>query len=231
MTCKKDNNLIIAMFDKWTKLHFIPFLILDIQYMLMTGEPIYHNGNSYYYRGSIFTLIHSIFNVIALVFLIYIYAIIRLPCQWYFVLTIKKGTFSTLIFMSWISFYFDIFKYLTGEPISLLVIFLILIGLGAIIFSICFVDLTIIFLNLIYFLRFLANFSAKFKEYKYYFRGIATGTEIVLVFMTHSDRIPPASTFALIPFLLEPCIIPLLITFAMTINGTKQKSIKVKRYS
>jgi hypothetical protein len=61
--------------------------------------------------------------------------------------------------------------------------------------------------------------------------GWKLNENIDLVFMTHYDKIPPASILAFIAFPLEPSIINLLIILEATMKGTKQKFSKVNLYS
>ena len=52
-----------------------------------------------------------------------------------------------------------------------------------------------------------------------------------MVFVTHSDKIPPASTLTFTPLLPEPLLRALLIIIAIAIKGTKQKHTNVNLYS
>ena len=186
LTCKKDNNLINAMFGKWTKFNFIPFVIMFIQYI------IYNNVNTRLFK-SIF-IADLIFSIFGLISLLFIYVNINIPFEWYITLAIKKGAFSSLIFSLWLQFCNDIvILSLWKDNISdispksiqaMLIIWSILIGLGMIIFSFCFSDLMAIFLNLLFFINCLITFSILFKFTRGEVPSVLIGLEIICVLMT-----------------------------------------------
>ena len=97
-TCKKNQNLYNSMLGKKSKFHFIPLLfasalfIVNIIYEQNINKALY---NDIVVNRIIITSL--IFSVLTLSTLIYIYIQINIPCEWYLILTIKKGAFSCLI--------------------------------------------------------------------------------------------------------------------------------------
>ena len=86
------------MLGKQSKFHFIPLLFASALFIV---NIIYEqNINKELYNDIVLNRIiitSLIFSVLTLSTLIYIYIQIKIPCEWYLILTIKKGAFSCLI--------------------------------------------------------------------------------------------------------------------------------------
>ena len=150
----RDEKVYIGLFDNFAKFHFIPFLAIAGIYM--TNEIF--AGLIYYYEC---LYINTALSLAGLVLLIIVYAKIKLASKWFLVLFIKKGTFSGLIMLLWgnITLNIYIFRviYRAKSEVYPRIIFPIITGIGAIVFSFIFKDVMVLMINLIYNIKIIQN--------------------------------------------------------------------------
>ena len=135
-----------------------------------------------------------VFTFIALGFLIYVYTKTNLQAEWYIVLTIKKGLFSSLIVILWYNLFYtsiiigiinnlrgDIYSFLKGAGIS----FSILVGFGSLIFSLVFKDVIAAVTNLLIYIGLVSSFfgmNGKNGIMRSLYGGVADGViEIIIM--------------------------------------------------
>ena len=187
-TYKKNLNLYNDMLSSWSKFHFIPLLFISALFILGSNIGSYDGIDGYKYIKMLL-IFDIIFTIIALISLIIIYIKTTLNCDWYIVMAIKKGTYSTFIVLLWYNFFYTIIclravdcaiiyryqnkNYLDYEDklISLHkvtgILFSILFALGVFIFSLLFKDLMALFVNFLIYIGMVISFfnaSASVKE-------------------------------------------------------------------
>jgi len=190
---KGDDSITNPLFDRITKLHFIPlFLISFINIINQTGK---NRVRITAFESEL--IADLVFNLIALVFLIIIYAKTVLEHNWYIVLTIKKGLFSCLIILLWHNFFYlivlvgyavqsnrlsdNINNFLKGSGIA----GSLLVGIGGCIFSFVNKDLIAAATNFLLYVGMVNSFfgtTGKSKKMKIYTAGVADGV-IEIIFM------------------------------------------------
>ena len=184
-TCKKNQGLYDGMLDNRSKYHFIPLLLISILYIIAKNAKNVRSNNystileNYEYLRTLisFDLIFTIFGLISLV-LVYIFT--ELNSEWYIVMAIKKGVYSTFIILLWYNFFHMIvsfktinykikinkeattdedgdIKFLRGTGIS----FTIIIGIGSLVFSFIFKDLMAAFTNFLIYMGMVFAFFNK----------------------------------------------------------------------
>ena len=150
----RDEKVYIGLFDNFAKFHFIPFLAIAGIYM--TNEIF--AGLIYYYEC---LYINTALSLAGLVLLIIVYAKIKLASKWFLVLFIKKGTFSGLIMLLWgnitLNIYIFLAIYRAKDEVYPSIIFPIITGIGAIVFSFIFKDVMVLMINLIYNIKIIQN--------------------------------------------------------------------------
>ena len=112
-TCKKNQGLYDGMLDNRSKYHFIPLLLISLLYIIAKNAKNVRSNNystileNYEYLRTLisFDLIFTIFGLISLV-LVYIFT--ELNSEWYIVMAIKKGVYSTFIILLWYNFFVTI---------------------------------------------------------------------------------------------------------------------------
>jgi len=208
---KKNLKIYQSLFGQWSKYHFVPLILYSIMVMMTesASSELYKsiefeslsflsNNSPFGLKGSKtnirsladasdafnpkpFFAFYLIFGIFSLAALIFIYMKTEMNCDWYAILTIKKGAFSALIMEVWILIFESIFRlrYIDaanyGEDISSLtpedmedilngsypmsnlyktggVMFSLIIGIGAFLFGFIFKDIIILFLNFIIYL-------------------------------------------------------------------------------
>ena len=187
-TCLRNNNLFNGIFSKAGMFHFIPLLFISAIFFITRNfdkmediDVFYEVNNNNYYRD-IYRLKDSvrdkfkynrtllifdlIFTIIGLITLICFYCRMELKCPWYFIMTLKKGAFSTYIVLLWYNIFHIIislrslfvFIDIGGDDgldkndivnfyEKIGIAFSIVIGLIIIFFSIYFKDIMISFVN------------------------------------------------------------------------------------
>ena len=150
----RDEKVYIGLFDNFAKFHFIPFLAIAGIYMtneIFTGLTYY--GECFY--------INTALSLAGLVLLIIVYAKTKLASKWFLVLFIKKGTFSGLIMLLWgnitLNIYIFLVIYRAKDEVYPSIIFPIITGIGAIVFSFIFKDVMVLMINLIYNIKIIQN--------------------------------------------------------------------------
>ena len=137
------------------RFHFISFLFISGLYIFLKLEIFV--GKREEEPSKLFFSLIFIFSFLGCVSLIFFYIKTNLPCEWYIVLSIKKGCFSCLISYSWFLFIVSftliilLFGFLKDWKIdndknikALVSSFVIINNLGIIIFSFIFKDLIVL---------------------------------------------------------------------------------------
>ena len=109
-TCKKDQNLYNGMLGGNAKFHFVFFLFASalfiIDQLMKFGYFDDYRYDEYddYYESDFYKKLTKklmiadfIFSIFGIITLLFSYTQIKLACEWYIVLPIKKGTFSCFI--------------------------------------------------------------------------------------------------------------------------------------
>jgi len=203
-TCKKKQNFYDGMMGVWAKFHFIPLLFISALNITLayTTSPDSRDTDEIKFNKMLLVF-DIIFTLLALITLLIVYIKTELSCEWYLVLAIKKGFFSTFIVYLWYNLFYviiclravdvildgdDVTDRLTtffrGTGIAFAVIF----GIGSFIFSFIFNDVVAAFVNFLIYLglviEFFENYRKEFiKEYyKDDFNGVADGViDIVMM--------------------------------------------------
>ena len=161
----RDEKVYIGLFDNFAKFHFIPFLAIAGIYM--TNEIF--TGLNYDYECLI---INTALSLTGLVLLIIVYAKTKLASKWFLVLFIKKGTFSGLIMLLWGNITLNIYIFLPKSEVYSSIIFPIITGIGAIVFSFIFKDVMVLMINLIYNIKIIQNLYNIYYAYQNFYRRI-----------------------------------------------------------
>jgi len=187
-TYKKNLNLYNDMLSSWSKFHFIPLLFISALFILGSNIGSYDGIDGYKYIKMLL-IFDIIFTIIALISLIIIYIKTTLNCDWYIVMAIKKGTYSTFIVLLWYNFFYTIiclravdcaiiYLYQNKNYLDYIdnlnslfkvtgILFSILFALGVFIFSLLFKDLMALFVNFLIYIGMVISFfnaSASVKE-------------------------------------------------------------------
>ena len=203
-TCKRNQGLYDGMFGNLSRYHFIPILLIASIYIIVLNSNKEIDSLLKYTRKLL--IFDLIFNILGLISLIFIYIVTQLNTEWYFVLPIKKGMYSTFIILLWYNFFQIIislgsinyilrddynYEILIDDPIIKFytvvgILFVILFGLGCLVFSLLFKDIMAAFTT---FLIYLGMIEAFFNENKYeeeerknLFNGVADGV-LDIIFM------------------------------------------------
>ena len=201
-TCKRNQGLYDGMLGSSSRYHFIPLLLIASIYII--GE---NSGKGEDLKYSKKLLIFDlIFTILGLISLIFIYIVTQLNTEWYFVLPIKKGMYSTFIIILWYNLLHIIislrtidlrlsddfsFRQAEDEPIRKFflgagILCVILFGIGCLVFSILFKDIMAAFTTFIIYLGMIeASFTGiedNEDEKKDYFNGSADGV-LDIIFM------------------------------------------------
>ena len=186
---KGDYSIIDPLFTSATKFHSIPLLFFSFINISLQNKK---NGLEILdMEGEIIQ--DLVFTFIALGFLIYVYTKTNLQAEWYIVLTIKKGLFSSLIVILWYNLFYtsiligcintsaSIDSFLKGAGIS----FSILIGFGSLIFSLVFKDVIAAVTNLLIYIGLVSSFfgmNGKNELIRSFYGGVADGViEIIIM--------------------------------------------------
>ena len=178
-TCKKDTNVFEGMMGNWARFHFCPLLCVSALFIIgeCSDNPV-PKLNSHHWRDMLVS--GFVFTIIGLVTLIFIYIMTDLNTEWYFVLTLKKGTYSCLIVLLWYHFCYSIYplrdlhnkeakndgkslnrdNWLNGCGIAFSLIF----GIGSLIFAFFFKDLVVAGMNCLVYIGLTAYYFQIHKE-------------------------------------------------------------------
>jgi hypothetical protein len=179
---KKNQNIIEGMLGNWSKYHFIPLLFIASLYIISQSCRDYdYNGfENGLKKLKTLLIFNLIFTIIGFISLIVIYILTKLNSEWYIVMAIKKGVYSTFIILLWYNFFHMIvsfktinykikinkeattdedgdIKFLRGTGIS----FTIIIGIGSLVFSFIFKDLMAAFTNFLIYMGMVFAFFNK----------------------------------------------------------------------
>ena len=203
-TCKKKQNFYDGMMGVWAKFHFIPLLFisaLNITLAYTTSpDPLEKDEIKFNKMLLVFDII---FTLLALITLLIVYIKTELSCEWYLVLAIKKGFFSTFIIYLWYNLFYVIIclravdvildgddvndrltTFFRGTGIAFAVVF----GIGSFIFSFIFNDVVAALVNFLIYLGLVIEFFNNYRietikeDYKDNFNGVADGViDIVMM--------------------------------------------------
>lgn len=204
----RKESLYRGLFGEYSRYHFVPLIFYSSLKIVkesyeggLITNPI---GEEYKLPSGIsdafslraFYSFVLIFNILILVSIILIYFNSRMKCEWYIMITIKKGVYSILIMESWYGFFESIFflRYYDSSDNSdnLLnlykvggTIFILFIGIGAFIFAFFKKDIMILFVNFFIYLGMIMFFFGSYgpkDEEKELIYGNAEGIiEIVML--------------------------------------------------
>lgn len=166
---KKNQNIHNSLFGQYSKYHFIPLLFISA--IIIAVNELNGSFNNYNKRILIFDMIFTILGLISLVF---IYINIQLNDEWYIVMAIKKGFFSSFIILLWYNFW-NLIVYLktiddynSGSDDSLQdflkgtgISFPFIIGIGGFIFAFIFRDIIAAFTLFLIYLGCVIGFFGK----------------------------------------------------------------------
>ena len=186
-TCKKNQSLYDGMLGTLSRFHFIPLLCISALYIIAISAYyiLTNDSETIDVLKSYRTLItfDLIFTIIALGSLIVIYITTQIESEWYIVLAIKKGVYSSFIILllynffhiipsfRLINYYYDIFnfrdidrdevtKFLKRSGIAFTIIF----GFLSLAFSVFFKDLMAAFTTFLMYLGMVLSFFNKNKR-------------------------------------------------------------------
>lgn len=175
-TCKKNQNLYNGMLGGNSKFHFIFFLFASVLFIigqiLKTNGARIYDANKFIKNCYIADLVFSIFTIFILFFA---YTQIKIPCEWYIVLPIKKGTFSSFIPYLLLKIILDIIYLILikEESVSedfikaMIVIFILLLGLISFGISFIFKDIIVAFTNGIIYISLIIYYSLIIEDLKH----------------------------------------------------------------
>ena len=203
-TCKKKQDLYDGMMGTWAKFHFIPLLLISALFITVGTAKFngYIEEEKELKYNKMLLIFDIIFTLLALISLILIYIKIELNCEWYIVMTIKKGFFSTLIVFLWYNLFHVIICLRSIDCIladnydkdSLIIFFRstgiafsIAIAIGSFVFSFLFNDVAAAFTNFLIYLGFVLYFFVTNTEEKTKtarkddFNGVADGVIDIVI--------------------------------------------------
>ena len=203
-TCKKKQNFYDGMMGVWAKFHFIPLLFISALNITLayTTSPDSRDTDEIKFNKMLLVF-DIIFTLLALITLLIVYIKTELSCEWYLVLAIKKGFFSTFIVYLWYNLFYVIIclravdvildgddvkdrltTFFRGTGIAFAVVF----GIGSFIFSFIFNDVVAAFVNFLIYLGLVIEFFDNYRKeiikeyYKDDFNGVADGViDIVMM--------------------------------------------------
>jgi len=161
-SCKKDKHLYKSMFRGITKFHFVPLLLTSALLILQHISISFKISSETNQKNILIS--DLVIALLALGTFIITYIGMHLPCEWYIVLAIKKGTFSCLIPYLLYNSLFDIVILIEKEETAqiIAIISMILLAVVSLSLSCIFKDIIIAFINaLIYagFIIFCVSFN------------------------------------------------------------------------
>ena len=146
-SCKKDNHLYKSMFRGITKFHFVPLLLTSALLILQHISISFKISSERNQKNILIS--DLVIALLALGTFIITYIGMHLPCEWYIVLAIKKGTFSCLIPYLLYNSLFDIVILIEKEETAqiIAIISMILLAVVSISLSFIFKDIIMSFIN------------------------------------------------------------------------------------
>ena len=146
-SCKKDKHLYKSMFRGITKFHFVPLLLTSALLILQHISISFKISSERNQKNILIS--DLVIALLALGTFIITYIGMHLPCEWYIVLAIKKGTFSCLIPYLLYNSLFDIVILIEKEETAqiIAIISMILLAVVSLSLSCIFKDIIIAFIN------------------------------------------------------------------------------------
>ena len=146
-SCKKDKHLYKSMFRGITKFHFVPLLLTSALLILQHISISFKISSETNQKNILIS--DLVIALLALGTFIITYIGMHLPCEWYIVLAIKKGTFSCLIPYLLYNSLFDIVILIEKEETAqiIAIISMILLAVVSLSLSCIFKDIIIAFIN------------------------------------------------------------------------------------
>ena len=214
---KKNNNLKEGLFGKFSKFHFIPLIFYSVLNVIKEAAIItinkpdmednqlnyvmemcsYYNLSDAFDPKALFTL-YLILNIFTLLLFIILYIKTEMNCEWYIVMTIKKGIYSILIVEIWYQIFESIYSLRLMDvsddneaKINFMksagIFFSLIIGGGCLIFSFFFKNITVLFFNLLMYLGMIIGFygvKKQSKDEKEALNGDTEGILQILILIT-----------------------------------------------
>lgn len=181
-----NENVCSGLFDNFAKFHFLPFLIVSSLYIMTEAYGFFFFGLHLEDSYLIYLIFNAGFSLIGLVLLIIVYVKTKLSNSWHINFFIKKGVYSSLIMLLWGNILLDVYIFTIKSEIVITIIIPTVRTIGAIIFSLIFKDIIVLFINLLYNLNTIAN------HYKYSYVNDKTGwigekigyISLIMIFLT-----------------------------------------------
>lgn len=193
---KKNENLYQALFNQFAKYHCVAFILfsglaftIERQVMELNMNNMSHVSDSFSFKA--FSAFYMIFSLTTLCCIIFVYVCTNMACDWYIVMTIKKGIYSIIIAET-VQYFFDsIFMArlanIAGDDSAFVtlnktggIIFCILVFALVCTFAIIKKDIIMIFINFLMYCGMIFNFYTKAGT-QLYGSGIPVVCIIVLV--------------------------------------------------
>ena len=154
-SCKKDKHLYKSMFRGITKFHFVPLLLTSALLILQHISISFKISSETNQKNILIS--DLVIALLALGTFIITYIGMHLPCEWYIVLAIKKGTFSCLIPYLLYNSLFDIVILIEKEETAqiIAIISMILLAVVSLSLSCIFKDIIIAFINALIYVGFI----------------------------------------------------------------------------
>ena len=191
--CNKDSEFYDqTMFNQFSRFHFIPILCGAILFLIAETKD---NGNR---KDRERNIVGMVVVIISLASLIFIYIKTNLPGDWMSAI-IKKGAYSSLIAFEWYYFCYDIINLRINDEsyhVTTInacgIVFAVIIGVGALIFSFYFKDVVIPGIFFIFYIAmaiFFFGIDSDFRERYEYIKYIEGIIEIIMALFSLSEAI------------------------------------------
>ena len=184
-TFKRDPDLYVGMFGKLSKFHFIPLLCMSVLIFISRNAYSSISDEEKCQYNKMLIIFNIVFTSIGLISLLIVYFNTHLDCEWYIILAINKGLFSTLFVLFWYYIFYliitlkvvdysldyyrnkkDIEKDIQNLYNVTGILFSILIGYANLIFSFLFKDIMVAFVNFLLYFEFVIFFFHQLDEAK-----------------------------------------------------------------
>ena len=201
-TCKKDQNLYNGMLGGNAKFHFVFFLFASalfiIDQLMKFGYFDDYRYDEYddYYESDFYKKLTKklmiadfIFSIFGIITLLFSYTQIKLACEWYIVLPIKKGTFSCFIPYLIFKICLDLINFIierdydisTNLYKAIVILYFILIGLISLGLSFIFKDIIMAFTNGLIYIAYIINYSSSVENTEERLTGCVVFEGIIIV--------------------------------------------------
>lgn len=107
----RDEKLYQGLFGDQSKFHIIPFIAYSLISMILnqSADTVFASKQEGSYDPKALNTFYMIFSIISLASIIFVYIKTEMDCEWYVVMTIKKGIYSFIIVESLYHFLESIF--------------------------------------------------------------------------------------------------------------------------